>query len=170
MQITHSHLQKRLQNELKDIFTDPPHNCMGSPYEDDIQHWKTTIKGDEASLYAGGIFFLDIKIPNDYPFKPPKVRFITPIYHPNISKEGLISLDILSAAGNWSPALTIPKGLFVNNIYIYIVLLSLCMLMWDPNPFDPQVPEIEHLYRTNKKAYEAKVREYAKKYAMEENN
>jgi ubiquitin-conjugating enzyme E2 D/E len=64
------------------------------------------IQGD--SPYAGGVFFLSITFPTDYPFKPPKVSFTTKIYHPNINANGSICLDILR--DQWSPALTISKG------------------------------------------------------------
>lgn len=60
------------------------------------------------SPYAGGVFFLTISFPTDYPFKPPKVSFTTKIYHPNINSNGSICLDILR--DQWSPALTIAKG------------------------------------------------------------
>ena len=60
------------------------------------------------SPYAGGVFFLSIAFPTDYPFKPPKVSFTTKIYHPNINANGSICLDILR--DQWSPALTISKG------------------------------------------------------------
>lgn len=67
----------------------------------------THIQGD--SPYAGGVFFLSITFPTDYPFKPPKVSFTTKIYHPNINANGSICLDILR--DQWSPALTISKGM-----------------------------------------------------------
>jgi len=61
------------------------------------------------SPYSGGVFFLAIHFPTDYPFKPPKVNFTTRIYHPNINSNGSICLDILR--DQWSPALTISKGM-----------------------------------------------------------
>jgi ubiquitin-protein ligase len=61
------------------------------------------------SPYTGGVFFLQIQFPTDYPFKPPKVHFTTRIYHPNINANGSICLDILR--DQWSPALTISKGM-----------------------------------------------------------
>jgi ubiquitin-protein ligase len=65
-----------------------------------------SLQGD--SPYSGGVFFLAIHFPTDYPFKPPKVNFTTRIYHPNINSNGSICLDILR--DQWSPALTISKG------------------------------------------------------------
>ena len=71
-----------------------------------IPHANTQDQGD--SPYSGGVFFLAIHFPTDYPFKPPKVNFTTRIYHPNINSNGSICLDILR--DQWSPALTISKG------------------------------------------------------------
>lgn len=88
--------------------TDPPSSCSAGPIGDDLFHWQATIMGPGDSPYSGGVFFLAIHFPTDYPFKPPKVNFTTRIYHPNINSNGSICLDILR--DQWSPALTISKG------------------------------------------------------------
>uniref|UniRef100_A0A8C6LJ08 Ubiquitin conjugating enzyme E2 D2 n=1 Tax=Nothobranchius furzeri TaxID=105023 RepID=A0A8C6LJ08_NOTFU len=105
------------------------------------------------SPYQGGVFFLTIHFPTDYPFKPPKVAFTTRIYHPNINSNGSICLDILRS--QWSPALTISK-----------VLLSICSLLCDPNPDDPLVPEIARIYKTDSQKYNKLAQEWTTKYAM----
>ena len=128
------------------------------------------IQGDSA--YAGGVFFLSITFPTDYPFKPPKVSFTTKVYHPNINANGSISVDILG--DQWCPALTISKGQppvpscndnFSNGIFPS-VLLSICSLLTDPNPDDPLVPDIAHLYKTDRARYERIAREWTRKCVL----
>jgi len=109
--------------------------------------------GPDDSPFSGGVFFLNIHFPTDYPFKPPKCNFTTRIYHPNINSNGSICLDILK--DQWSPALTISK-----------VLLSISSLLTDANPDDPLVPEIAHIYKSDRAKYEATAREWTRKYAM----
>ncbi|XP_025146155.1 ubiquitin-conjugating enzyme E2 D3 isoform X8 [Ovis aries] len=99
---------KRINKELSDLARDPPAQCSAGPVGDDMFHWQATIMGPNDSPYQGGVFFLTIHFPTDYPFKPPKVAFTTRIYHPNINSNGSICLDILRS--QWSPALTISKG------------------------------------------------------------
>ena len=145
---------KRIQKELIDLGKDPPDNCSAGPIDEkDQYHWQATIMGPDDSPYTGGIFFLNIHFPTDYPFKPPKINFTTRIYHPNINSNGSICLDILKE--QWSPALTITK-----------VLLSLSSLLTDANPDDPLVPEIAQIYKNDKPKYEATAREWTRKYAM----
>ena len=143
---------KRIQKELVELGEDPPANCSAGPVDDDLFHWSATIMGPEDSPYSGGLFFLDIHFPADYPFKPPKVTFTTRIYHCNINSNGGICLDILKE--QWSPALTISK-----------VLLSICSLLTDANPEDPLVPEIADLLRKNKSIHDANAREWTQRYA-----
>ncbi|KAK7321426.1 hypothetical protein VNO77_32069 [Canavalia gladiata] len=144
---------KRILKELKDLQKDPPTSCSAGPVAEDMFHWQATIMGPADSPYAGGVFLVSIHFPPDYPFKPPKVAFRTKVFHPNINSNGSICLDILKE--QWSPALTISK-----------VLLSICSLLTDPNPDDPLVPEIAHMYKTDRAKYEATARSWTQKYAM----
>ncbi|KAJ0594358.1 putative ubiquitin-conjugating enzyme E2, ubiquitin-conjugating enzyme/RWD [Helianthus annuus] len=148
------------------------------PVAEDMFHWQATIMGPPDSPYSGGVFLVTIHFPPDYPFKPPKVAvtfftyssysmrnniitshllfkvaFRTKVFHPNINSNGSICLDILKE--QWSPALTISK-----------VLLSICSLLTDPNPDDPLVPEIAHMYKTDRNKYETTARSWTQKYAM----
>jgi len=127
---------QRLNKELLELKNNPPSNCSAGLVDDDIFHWQATIIGPEDTPYSGGIFELRIDFPQDYPFKPPNIIFITKIYHCNINISGNICLDILK--DQWSPALTICK-----------VLLSICSLMNDQNPDDPLRPEAADMYVTN---------------------
>lgn len=70
---------------------------------------------------------------------PPKVRFLTKIYHPNIDRLGRICLDILK--DKWSPALQIRT-----------VLLSIQALLSAPNPDDPLANDVAEHWKTNEQA------------------
>mmetsp|Transcript_5190 Transcript_5190/g.2951 ORF Transcript_5190/g.2951 Transcript_5190/m.2951 type:complete len:82 (+) Transcript_5190:179-424(+) len=55
------------------------------PTKDDICFWKVLLIGPPDSCYNFGVFLLVVNFPADYPFKPPKIRFLTSIYHCNVS-------------------------------------------------------------------------------------
>jgi len=143
---------KRIRKELDNIKNEPPANCSAGPDNDDIFNWSATVIGPSGSPYEGGIFYLNIVFPQNYPFKPPKITFITKVYHPNINSSGGICLDILK--DQWSPALTIDK-----------VLLSICSLLTNPNPDDPLVIDIADQYKNNRVAYDMTARDWTQYYA-----
>jgi len=72
------------------------------PYGQDLFSWSATISGPPDSASKGGNFHLKIDFPADYPFKPPKVQFMTKIYHCNVNANGSVNVDILQS--QWSPA------------------------------------------------------------------
>jgi len=144
---------RRIQKEHQDLVKDSPENCSAGPRGDNMYTWDAMIVGPTDSPYAGGMFKLEIHFPSDYPFKPPKVTFLTKIYHPNINSHGNICLDILK--DQWSPALTVSK-----------MLLSICSLLNDPNPKDPLVPDIADLYIKDKEKYEETARAWTQRYAI----
>jgi len=144
--------QSRLNKELEELINNPPTNCSAGVIDDDLYHWQATILGPEDSPYEGGIFYLRINFPQDYPFKPPQVSFITKIYHCNINEAGSICLDILKE--QWSPALTISK-----------VLLSICSMMDDQNPHDPLMLDAANLYIKDKPKFIAIAKDYTRCYA-----
>jgi ubiquitin-conjugating enzyme (huntingtin interacting protein 2) len=123
----------------------------------DLRHLKGKINGPESTCYEGGIFEIDIRIPKQYPFEPPKMKFTTKIWHPNISSQtGAICLDILK--DQWSPALTIKTA-----------LLSLRALLSSPEPNDPQDAEVAKMYINDRKKFEKTAKFWTESYGKEVN-
>lgn len=121
----------------------------------DLRRLKGKINGPESTCYEGGVFEIDIQIPKQYPFEPPKMKFTTKIWHPNISSQtGAICLDILK--DQWSPALTIKTA-----------LLSLRALLSAAEPNDPQDAEVAKMYIGDRKKFEKTAKFWTDTYAKE---
>jgi len=139
---------------MRDFKLDPPHGISAGPLnEKNMLHWNASMLGSSDTLYDGGLFFLDIVFPSDYPFAPPKVTFQTPILHPNINSEGVISHQILMR-DHWNPAFDIS-----------VVLVTILLMLRDPNVDDPLVPSLAQLYKTNKEEYEKQVKKHVNNHA-----
>ena len=130
----------RLMREMSLLSKDPPPGVAAYTPDSDITKIRAQLTGPEGSPFEGGIFLLTVNITGRYPFEPPRCRFLTPLYHPNIDSGGRICLDTLKSppAGSWSPAVSLPS-----------LLLSIRSLMAEPNPDDGLVPEISELYKRN---------------------
>lgn len=86
----------RISKELGMLRTSPPPGAQCWPAEaDKVDRLEADIMGPGDTPYQGGVFRLEILIPDRYPFEPPKMRFTTKIYHPNVDEGGRICLDIL---------------------------------------------------------------------------
>lgn len=113
------------------------------------------LRGPADTPYAGGMFKLRIEVSSDYPFKAPKVTFLTKVYHPNIADSGSICLDTLS--GQWTPVLCFTK-----------LILTISALLCAPNPNDPLAAEIGNLYKTNFQKFKTNAIEHTKKHAVKD--
>lgn len=143
---------KRIQKKLLDIQKCHPCNCSASPKGNNIYEWEAFIMGPEHTPYAGGMFFLDIKFPVDYPHHPPVIKFRTKIYHCNINECGDIRLDILQH--KWKPAWTIEK-----------VLMCLALILEDPKPDSPLNGDAAEKYKNDREAHDEEVRAWTQRYS-----
>ncbi|KAI0281769.1 ubiquitin-conjugating enzyme/RWD-like protein [Russula aff. rugulosa BPL654] len=148
-------LPKRIIKETERLVADPAPGISASPHDDNLRYFDVTIQGPDGSPFQNGVFKLELFLPEEYPMAPPKVRFLTKIYHPNIDKLGRICLDILRVcfllvclqrgcpftvivcvSDKWSPALQIRT-----------VLLSVQALLSSPNPDDPLAADVAKHYK-----------------------
>ena len=113
------------------------------PLDSCYYHWQASITGPVGSPYEGGVFYLYLKVPMLYPFRPPEVRFLTKIFHPNVNRHGDIGIDSIQQ-GNWVSGLTLPK-----------VLISIQSLLTDPYCDVCMEPEIGQLYRTDRETFDS---------------
>ncbi|RWR74694.1 ubiquitin-conjugating enzyme E2 20-like protein [Cinnamomum micranthum f. kanehirae] len=116
---------KRLQSELMALMMcGGPWNLCFSLMEITSFSWKGTITGSKDTVYEGMVYKLSLSVPTEYPFKPPKVKFDTLCFHPNVDINGNICLDILQ--DKWSSAYDVRT-----------VLLSIQSLLGEPNNDSP---------------------------------
>lgn len=170
--------ERRVAKELQDIHQDKDQSgVFAAPIDpSNLTHLTGTFPGPPDTPYAGGTFQVDIQIPDTYPFKSPVMKFMTKIWHPNVSSvtvshafshpllpsppcstcslvcQGAICLDTLGTG--WSPVGTIKTA-----------LISLRMLLESPNPKDPQDAEVAKMMMERPAAFAQKAHEWAVKYA-----
>ena len=168
MAVSKSRIMKDMTRLLTEIKTNPESRFEIDPNnETDLENpvaissngFTVLLKGPHESVYSGGKFKISIRPTSEYPFKPPVVKFLTKIYHPNISNNHAertnICLDILK--DKWTPS----QG-FIS------VILSLSALLSCPEPNDPLVGEAASLYLKDKKSYIKKAVEFTKNHAIED--
>jgi len=144
---------RRVNKEITDCKNDKTSQIKVDLVDNSPFHLKGSFNGPEGTPYEGGHFEVDIVIPESYPFQPVKMKFITKVYHPNISSaSGAICLDILKDA--WSPVLTLKS-----------TLISLQSLLCSPEPNDPQDAEVAKHYMTSKSSFEETARYWTQTYA-----
>ena len=151
---------KRVQKELKMLYEEAPAGISAWAREDNSSELEAVVQGVDGTPYAGGHFRLQLSIPLRYPFEPPKVQFVTPIYHPNIDSAGRICLDTLNLP---------PKGAWKPSLNISTVLSSLQLLMSEPNADDGLMVDITHQYIHDHARFERTAVEHTRRHAMESN-
>ncbi|KAK3673226.1 Ubiquitin-conjugating enzyme E2 15 [Recurvomyces mirabilis] len=127
---------------------------------DSVFEWEIMIMLDEEQdgLYGGGCFKGNMSFPPTYPHAPPRLKFQTPLFHPNVFENGEVCISILhppgddkygyeSAAERWSPVQT-PET----------ILLSVISMLGSPNDESPANIEAGKLWREDKKEFKKKVR------------
>jgi len=147
-------LSKRIQKETDRLMKDPVNGLSATvfPGYNNPRYFDVTLNGPTQTCYEGGVFKLELFLPEEYPMTPPKVRFMTKIYHPNVDKIGRICLDILK--DKWSPALQIRT-----------VLISIQALVGAPNVDDPLDVQVAEAWKADAAAAQRTAAEWTLKFA-----
>ena len=114
--------------------------------QDDLYNWDAIILGPTGTNWDGGIFRLLLEFNEEYPNKPPKVKFLTKMFHPNIYNDGRLCLDILNT--NWSPVYDVSS-----------ILTSIQSLLGDPNPNSPANLEAANMLKNDYQGYCERVKQ-----------
>ena len=155
---------KKIKEEFKDLNSNPISNIgatIGLINDDNIFEWQCSLMGPKDTSYSGGLFFLRIKFPDNYPEVAPEVCFKTPIYHVNINPKkakmsGAESLGhvCISTLNWWKPIYTMRE-----------VLTNIFALFYMGNPDSPYGLDRADELRNNRALYEEKIKYFTKKYA-----
>ena len=161
-------MTKRNVEEYKELNGNPITNCgvtVGLVNEDCYDDWRITLIPPKDTSYKGGLFFLNIHFPEDYPKTAPEVYFLTPIYHVNVNPcapkaEGNESLGhvCISTLNWWKPEIKMKQ-----------VLLDIYSLFYMANPNSAYGLSRAKEYNEEKDVYEEKVKYFTKKYAGPKN-
>jgi ubiquitin-conjugating enzyme E2 T len=156
---------RRMARELAMLSTSAPPGVTAWPRDDGaagcgggarLDELDAEIVGAAETPYAGGVFRLRVSIPPEYPIKPPSVRFISRIYHPNIDAQGRICLDTLNMP---------PKGAWKPSLNVSTVLASVQLLMSHPNPDDGLMADITDEFRRFPDRFYATAKTWTARYA-----
>ncbi|CAB50972.1 Ubiquitin conjugating enzyme Ubc15 [Schizosaccharomyces pombe] len=151
--------EQLLRKQLKEIQKNPPQGfSVGLVDDKSIFEWEVMIIGPEDTLYEGGFFHATLSFPQDYPLMPPKMKFTTEIWHPNVHPNGEVCISILHPPGDdkygyedagerWLPVHS-PET----------ILISVISMLSSPNDESPANIDAAKEFRENPQEFKKRVR------------
>ena len=155
---------KIITEEYKKLANDPSTNfgiTVGLPNEDNIFEWRCSMTGPRDSCYKGGIFFLKITFPFDYPNSKPEIVFLTPIYHLNVlyaaNQKQPLGHICVNTLNEWKPGDSI--------IRILPQVFALLNKNNPDSPYDDHLNSRKNEFVNNRPLFNKKAEYFTKKYA-----
>ena len=147
-----------LRKQLNDLKKHPVDGfSAGLVDESDIYKWEVMIVGPPDTLYEGGMFKAHLEFPKDYPQKPPKMRFISEMWHPNIHTNGQVCISILHAPGDDAYGYEKANERWLPVHTVETILISVISMLSDPNDNSPANVEAAKQWRNDLPAFKKRV-------------
>ncbi|XP_028402883.1 ubiquitin-conjugating enzyme E2 G2 [Dendronephthya gigantea] len=155
---------KRLMAEYKQLTLNPPEGIIAGPVnEENFFEWEALIMGPEGTPFEDGVFTAKIVFPTDYPLSPPKMKFVSDMFHPNVYPDGRVCISILHAPGDdpmgyetsaerWSPVQSVEK-----------ILLSVVSMLAEPNDESGANVDASKMWRDNREEFNKIARSLVRK-------
>ncbi|KAF3790634.1 Ubiquitin-conjugating enzyme E2 35 [Nymphaea thermarum] len=140
--MANSNLPRRIIKETQRLLSEPAPGISASPSEDNMRYFNVMILGPTQSPYEGGVFKLELFLPEEYPMAAPKVRFLTKIYHPNIDKASNFFPYVAWSDMSRHPERQMESSSPDTNSIVEALLSA-------PNPDDPLSDNIAKHWKTN---------------------
>ncbi|XP_064391313.1 ubiquitin-conjugating enzyme E2 R2-like [Halichondria panicea] len=139
---------RALTMEFKALEREPVEGFLVTiPDETDFYTWQVAIFGPPETPYEGGYFKAEVKFPLDYPYSPPRLRFLTPILHPNVYQDGELCISILHPPGEDPHSGELPAERWNPTQSVRTILLSVISLLNEPNISSAANVDASVLYR-----------------------
>ncbi|XP_013880354.1 ubiquitin-conjugating enzyme E2 G1 [Austrofundulus limnaeus] len=127
-----------LRKQLAELNKNPVEGfSAGLIDDDDIYKWEVVIIGPQDTLFEGGFFKAYLTFPYDYPLRPPKMKFITEIWHPNVAKNGDVCISILHEPGEDKFGYEKPEERWLPIHTVETIMISVISMLADPNSDSP---------------------------------
>uniref|UniRef100_A0A8C0DL78 Ubiquitin-conjugating enzyme E2 G1 n=1 Tax=Balaenoptera musculus TaxID=9771 RepID=A0A8C0DL78_BALMU len=130
--------QLKVRNKSKELNKNPVEGFSAGLIDDnDLYRWEVLIIGPPDTLYEGGVFKAHLTFPKDYPLRPPKMKFITEIWHPNVDKNGDVCISILHEPGEDKYGYEKPEERWLPIHTVETIMISVISMLADPNGDSP---------------------------------
>ncbi|CAK4075650.1 unnamed protein product [Aphanomyces euteiches] len=154
-----------LRRQFTELSRNPPEGVsVGLGDDENLFNWEIMLVGPPDTLYEGGFFKARLEFPSDFPNMPPKMTFISDMWHPNVYPNGVVCISILhppgedrmnaqeSADERWRPILGVEA-----------ILVSVISMLSDPNDDSPANIDAAVEWRNDKEGFKKHCRRVVRK-------